>query len=177
MTITPNPQHAATAHALIREYGFLRLEHYMDNDADALETVNMPSGWEILGSGCYRMAFLAPDGLVYKVETDIADYDTSVERPNESEFANFIRNADKIKEMTNGRARFAECEYVDELNVIVMEYCNGNSGDVMRSAYSLSDKWEAILGRVLDEEIVTDLHHNNLILDENDVVVIFDYTH
>lgn len=29
-----------------------------------------PSGWKYLGQGCYRAAYLSPDGVVYKVQAD-----------------------------------------------------------------------------------------------------------
>ena len=44
-----------------------------------------PDGWKLLGSGCYRVAYLSPDGVVYKVQmfpgmdsgqTNIEEYQT-----------------------------------------------------------------------------------------------------
>lgn len=39
-----------------------------------------PEGWKRLGSGCYRTAFLAPSGTVYKVQNNPTSYQS-----NESE--------------------------------------------------------------------------------------------
>lgn len=36
-----------------------------------------PEGWERLGSGCYRIAFLAPSGTVYKVQSSSSSYQTN----------------------------------------------------------------------------------------------------
>src|SRR5678815_1069331 len=38
-----------------------------------------PDGWEYLGSGCYRIGFLGPDGVVYKVQRyeDTSEYQTN----------------------------------------------------------------------------------------------------
>ena len=39
-------------------------------DQDAVQRKLLDSGWEFIGAGCYRSAFLSPSGVVYKVEDD-----------------------------------------------------------------------------------------------------------
>jgi hypothetical protein len=52
---------------------------------------NIPNGWKELGSGCFRTAFLAPDGIVYKVEARGGHY-------NPIEYQVFLAFADKMPE-------------------------------------------------------------------------------
>lgn len=38
-----------------------------------------PEGWKRLGSGCYRIAFLAPSGIVYKVQNNPDSFQSNAE--------------------------------------------------------------------------------------------------
>lgn len=70
---------------------------------------NMPEGWKFLGEGCYRRAFLSPDGVVYKVE-----YAARGSNANEAEvFARFGHEVDGF--------RLAACTLFYD-DVLAMEY-------------------------------------------------------
>lgn len=78
----------------------------------------LPEGWEFLGEGCYRAAFLAPDGVVYKVQHYTEGADST---ENEDEYANFKRASKRIVLDSMGTCRLAPCYLWDD-NVLAMEY-------------------------------------------------------
>lgn len=46
------------------------LRRYKDDPYGYDSAPSAPEGWKRLGKGCYRIAYLSPDGVVYKVEHD-----------------------------------------------------------------------------------------------------------
>ena len=86
--------------------------------ASTMHPRRMPKGWKFVGQGAYRWAYLAPDGVVYKVQ-HYSEGDTLTE--NEEEFANFKRAAKQIILDSMGTCRLAPC-YLWADNVLAMEY-------------------------------------------------------
>jgi hypothetical protein len=93
--------------------------HLQEDEDGYLDAADMPEGWEYLGSGAYRHAFLGPDGIVYKVHTAFA--------LNTGENEN-ARQFDQWKELANaislvGNVRMANCAMIG--NVLTQEHVVG----------------------------------------------------
>lgn len=85
-----------------------------------LDGMKMPDGWTLIGEGSYRTAYLAPDGLVYKVQHDTDAYNGGPSE-NEEEFMNYSKNSAILK-ASEGKCRLARSRYFRSVNVIAMEY-------------------------------------------------------
>ena len=108
-----NEAYANTVAALTYVWGF-------DFDEFTGEYLNTPEGFTFLGSGAYRMAFLGPDGVVYKREMGRSA------GCNEGEAKLYSEIGDSVEGF-----RLAACHLFGE--VLAMEYVQGDGSDCSAS--------------------------------------------
>lgn len=126
---------------------------------------DLPEGWKYLGDGCYRAAFLSPEGVVYKVE----HYEGSGQS-NAGEAKRLERLHKKCK-MPQG-TRLPRYTYYANSNVIAMERFTRLLKDYGR--YEQGSPWER-LPLVERACKVGDMHGANLAVDqETDELVPID---
>ena len=135
----------------------------------------LPEGWTFLGEGCYRYAFLSPEGCVYKV-SHYSEEDTYTE--NETEWRNFVGMNDAIVKHSNGKCRLAESSYFATYDVIAMEYV-----PMAKPAMKADDKGFSSNYINGAEDIYVsftrvglfDQGESNIWFDENGILVMIDY--
>lgn len=121
----------------------------------------IPNGFEYLGSGSYRHAFLGPDGVVYKRDTLFAEDEQS--GSNLAEWETY-QSAPALP----ARVRFARTHlwHVCGSHIIAMEYVQPSGPDV------LTGEIVALLRSVG----IFDLYGNNAHCRDGEVILT-DYTH
>lgn len=124
-----------------------------------------PDGWRRLGEGCYRVAYLSPDGVVYKVQHYYAEPGQYQSQSNKGE-AEALRKY-WLKKMPKGcrlpRWGFFE---LDGRGVIAMERFNKTLSHYSQYNDPGSRYWilvEHLQGVLCD---VYDLHGGNMAVDE-----------
>jgi hypothetical protein len=122
-----------------------------------------PEGWKRLGSGCYRIAYLSPSGVVYKVQ---GRYEANDDRwqSNKTETANLRKNA--LKKFPKGcrLPRWSEF-YFGTKTVVAMEKFDKLLNQL---SYGERDSVRALKQEML--RVVTDL------LDTHDANLAYDVT-
>lgn len=132
-------------------------------------TPGAPEGWEVLGSGCYRIAYLSPSGVVYKVQLHRDSLQS-----NEGEFRN-IREQFFRKMPIGCRLPRVGLFQADGEHVIAMEHFT----QLLRnfSYYSWEGgKYHAALDRLKSAVPISDMHAANVAVDvENDQIIPIDW--
>lgn len=119
-----------------------------------------PKGWQYLGSGSYRSAYLSPTGVVYKVNDDDSYYGS-----NDSEWDNYLRIEGMVLPSWLRIPRMQlygdvmAAEYVDMSNAL--EWCTFDEclcGGIWRGMCQvyLHDEVNELLN-------ISDMHNDNLI--------------
>lgn len=106
----------------------LPTEWHENFDDDSGEYLHTPEGFKFLGVGAYRMAFLGPDGVVYKRELEDDTY------CNRGEARMFSETAPTALD----GFRFAACNLFGE--VLAMEYVKDDGSECSESAHRAA-KW------------------------------------
>jgi hypothetical protein len=147
----------------------------LDNDP-WFSTLDLPHGWSIVGEGAYRVAYLGPDGVVYKVQHDSESgkWDENLE-----EWQNGQLYSDKVREATNGKARLAECDYFSDCNVIAMEYVprerNSSTFDWLKDCYIYAEGVKPLIKAIKKVTDITDLHSDNCWFGPDGILTVIDY--
>lgn len=130
--------------------------------------VGAPKGWVRLGSGCYRAAFVSPDGVVYKVQhrRDAGAYGNAGEAQNLRRYW--------LTKMPKGcrLPRYRLFELGGEETVIAMERFSKLLTDVSRYQ-SPGDRYWALksaLENVMYD--LYDLHGRNVAIDEENNLLV-----
>lgn len=125
-----------------------------------------PADWKYLGQGCFRAAYVSPDGVVYKVQHDGCYGGQS----NTSEYRKYNRL--RIEHRMPEGARFpvlSNWEVGGPDTVNAMEYVgktlNVYSGD---DYYKYSDCLRAVSRRLR----LWDMHHGNAAVDEVNKLIV-----
>jgi hypothetical protein len=84
----------------------------------------LPEGWSVAGRGSSRIAFLGPDGVIYKkgVYTFWGEDNGGYLSDNFMEAYVYHEFADMVSHETNGEIRLAECTYFYDLDIVAMEH-------------------------------------------------------
>jgi len=119
--------YAATLKAWARERNMRHDNKYRDYDkfhGPVRQQPVIPEGWERIGAGAYRAAFLSPDGVVYKVEHT---YDDEYGQSNRGEYENACRMLFRGAERIPGLRlpKFTLYTLDDNRPVMAMEYVKG----------------------------------------------------
>lgn len=144
----------------IEEARFIRdwYRDYRDSDPCG---VGQPNGWRRMGSGCYRVAFLAPSGVVYKVQ----HWQNNSYQTNAGE-AEKLRSL-MFRKLPQG-CRFPRYQLfeLEGEGVMAMERFN----QTMRSISSYSAEGKRL--RALENRLIAalpelrDMHDDNIAVDE-----------
>lgn len=122
----------------------------------------LPDGWDKVGEGDERIAYLSPDGIVYKVEL-------TLNGANTTEYFN-ICQIQLLEPVENWRVPEASLYVLDKFHsVIAMEYIQGTGAIFCQSTYRnvsctcnefpcVGIEWEMI-GELWG---ITDLHSDNI---------------
>lgn len=127
-----------------------------------------PEGWEKLGSGCSRAAFLSPSGVVYKVQHN---YDGYIGQSNSGEASTLRRYF--LKKMPRG-CRLPRYTYydLDGRSVMAMERFSKLLSNYSRYGGDGERYWNA-LSRLQDAMLdLYDLHGANLAVDEENKLLV-----
>jgi hypothetical protein len=82
-----------------------------------------PEGWKRIGGGCFRSAWLSPDGVIYKVEHAYGSYGQS----NSEEYENVVRILTGNKSHPYVSIPRVTYYALDGRGVIAMEYVKGEN--------------------------------------------------
>lgn len=156
------------------EAGFILYWHLMakNSSTDYWDYPELPEGWERLGSGCYRVAYLSPSGVVYKVQ---GHYDKDGDQRWQSNFSE-VRNLRRhqLKRFPKGcrLPRWNSFEFPDGKIVVAME-----KFDRLLSSLSWREReaTREAMSRMLNVvDGIHDTHNANIAYDEktNEVVII-----
>lgn len=145
--------------------------------AATLLSSDLPNGWTLIGKGCYRTVFLAPDGFAYKVCHDTED-DAFTE--NEEEYYNFVLRADDVIRLSNGKARLAPSFYYSDFDIIAMEFVPMSRPAMVhpkdnRFGMDFVDNETDILCLAFTNNELFDLSPRNLWYDANGILTMIDY--
>lgn len=155
------------------EAGFILYWHlHVASKSSYYEQPEPPKGWSRLGSGCYRIAYLSPSGVVYKVQGRYMADDEQYQS-NKTETANLRKYA--LKKFPKGcrLPRWSEF-YFGTKTVVAMEKFD----KLLRQlSYTERDSTNVARQRMLN--VVTtlhDLHDANMAYDtKTKEVVIIDW--
>lgn len=126
-----------------------------------------PIGWQRLGAGCSRTAFLSPDGVVYKVQ---CRYSGSFQT-NEREWRNY--NRFRLSHRLPQGARFPRWSFyrLDGRGVIASEKFVRLLNDFSQYSGEGSTLW-SLRGKVADRLNLWDMHGANLAVDEETMELV-----
>ena len=133
-----------------------------------------PEGWTYLSGGYYRVGYLAPSGVVYKVQKDLSNEGWQT---NKGEWDNWKRLYLTCK--MPKRSRLPKLGYWpvsadNELGVIAIELLDGAYGYYR----TFSDKdgnvgyWSDVLREVTYATRLHDLYGNNVMISEKEQVLV-----
>lgn len=126
---------------------------------------NLPDGWQYLGSGWSRDAFLGPDGVVYKVARGV-DRSAQKTRALQCSYAEARCYREKAEKVAALGWRLAASRLLNN-SVIAMEYVKPHPTDQFID-------WEDML--MIERELgFGDLHSGNCWKDINGIKTIIDY--
>lgn len=134
------------------------------------ERPTMPEGWRELGDGCFRRAFLSPDGVVYKVQKDYAN---RYGQTNEGEYKNLLHGlACEAPEHTR-MPRFTYYE-LDGRGVMAMERIHGETLEGLTETGDEPEDGFHRLCELEDAYGIMDGHCGNVVVEEKtgDLVLI-----
>lgn len=126
-----------------------------------------PEGWKYLSQGCYRGAYLSPDGVVYKVQISPGLYSG---QPNIDEYRRWWKLRLRYREIEGMRWPLMNCfqfEGADDINAM------DHVGKTL-SQYDGPDRQQYLdaarrCGWNLD---LPDMHHGNLAVDEKRKLIV-----
>lgn len=130
-----------------------------------------PEGWEYLGQGSFRIAYLSPSGVVYKVQKEGAHYTYQTNKGEHEAWRRLYFNC-KMPEHT----RLPKIGYfpIDESwGVIAIERLRRGYdywGCVPGTNDSLT--WREVIERISAECRIGDLGGNNLFLDDDGKTIV-----
>jgi len=126
------PYCCADCEESLERQGFNRAEEQARIDALPVRPV-MPDGWTRIGSGAYRVAFLSPDGVIYKVEHSYNG--VSWGQSNRGEYENILRMI--RQNVRHDFCRLPKSTYfqLDGRGVMAMEYIDGERPDMWQCGY------------------------------------------
>jgi hypothetical protein len=128
-------------------------------ECDAID--NPPEGWEFLGEGWSRMAFLGPDGVVYKVAKDARASEWSSISTLSQNFKEHKVYKSRSQEFLDNGCRLAACRLLNN-SVLAMEFVE-NCG-MVPDMYTVAQR----VG-------LSDAHSGNVWLDRNGIPTFIDY--
>jgi hypothetical protein len=109
----------------------------------------IPKGWKKIGYGAYRIAYLAPSGVVYKVAKRYYPVTSSSKNDNDVEFDNYVRIVSKGVSYRGWRIpklyAYTWIDAMSSLNITVVacEYIKGAHEEINwdreRERYNLID--------------------------------------
>lgn len=146
------------------------LQRYKDDPYDYIPGPSAPEGWKRLGKGCFRIAYLSPDGVVYKVERHYGD---GWSQSNRGEDKNLRRY--RFTKMPEG-CRLPRWQYfeLDGKGVMAMERFDKLLRQFSRYEGG-NGKYYAALSRLSRLMIdIGDFHDANLAVDPNGLLVPID---
>lgn len=144
---------------------------------DEIEFPPLPTGWEEIGEGAYRVAFLSPSNVVYKIE-----YDWSPSHGNEGEWETYC---EVLSTPLPSGWRIAEMNLIEvgEVPVIASEFIPGGHEEVCIWSndfcscvpnHNVFAKAIAEMDRVAHALRISDMHAYNYALDLDGTRVVID---
>lgn len=126
-----------------------------------------PEGWQYLGQGCYRGAYLSPDSVVYKVQIYPGRYSG---QPNIDEYQRWWRLRLLFREVEGMRWPLMNCfefEGGDDINAMdhVGQTLSQYDGVDRQHYVSAAQRCGWSLG-------LSDMHHGNLAVDEKRKLIV-----
>lgn len=130
-----------------------------------------PEGWEYLGEGCYRTAYLSPTGVVYKVQQS----ESGGWQTNAGEWEVWKRLYFGCKMPVHSRLPkmyYHALAGRENLGVMASERFNKSLGDY--PAYARQDETDywSVLDSVRKATGVSDLYSTNLMIDEENKLLV-----
>ncbi len=155
----------------IEEASFIlrHVRSYQGGNQWTYATPGAPDGWEKLGEGCYRVTYLSPSGVAYKVQLHRDSYQS-----NEGEFRN-IRKQYLTKLPKGCRLPRVGLFKAEEEYVIAMEYFENLLRDF---GYYTAEgsRYHDALHRLQYAVPISDMHGSNVAVDvENDQIIPIDW--
>lgn len=126
-----------------------------------------PDGWQYLGQGCYRGAYLSPDKVVYKIQVHPGRFSG---QPNFDEYRRWWKLRLRFREMDGMRWPLMNCfefEGGDDINAMdhvgktLSQYDGPDRQHYVTAAQTFS--WHVSL---------SDMHHGNLAVDEERKLIV-----
>lgn len=138
-----------------------------------LTPFDAPEGWRRLGSGSFRVGFLSPSGVVYKVQQDLSN---SRYQTNEGEWKNYKRLYLTCKMPRHSRLPQMGFFPIEGTNVGVIAIEKLSNGPGWYGTVKLDDgstyNWGDVVGNIQAATRVGDLYGDNVLMDaENKLVV------
>jgi hypothetical protein len=148
--------------------------HRLHPEGRALDEANTPDGWEYLGSGAFRAAYLAPSGVVYKVQQDLSGDEWQTNQKEWETWKRLYLTCKMPKRSRLPKMGYWPISANGKLGVIAVELLN--EGYRTYSTYVDEGGKEAYWGDVLldvrDATGLLDLYGTNVMIDrENQVLV------
>lgn len=144
-----------------------------------------PDGWECVGSGLYRTAYLGPDDVVYKVQHDAdGQYPYPVQQ-NVKEYANMCRYSDRPWAIQVSLYAVDVCEddegkLYQPPPVIAAEYVTGETAEWAEECYGDDVDgfiWPTPEARAMYADAyscINDLHNENFRLVDDYTIKVMD---
>jgi hypothetical protein len=150
------------------------LIHYWHHDIrEDGEWETAPEGWEYLGEGCYRTAYLSPDGVVYKVQ-QTEGYSWQSNNGEWEQWKRLFLNCRMPKHTRLPWMYFHALTGRGDLGVIATERFNRSLGSCSRYDYKQKgdlDYW-SLLEEVRYATGLGDLFGDNLMIDEENKMLV-----
>lgn len=149
------------------EYSHLRpKDHYYHKMKDrkvVFDQTNVPQGYKYLGNGASRMAFLGPDGVVYKRPYEEGKWGANHAISNCMQEQALYRA--KWREFRAKGVHLARCRWFPSVKVLAMEFLpKAKDYDTLPNVYS-----------ILQSLGIWDVHGGNVWIDDKDRLVLVDY--
>lgn len=150
------------------------LIHQWWHSPDRGERDKPPAGWTYLGSGCYRSAYLAPSGVVYKVQKYLDD---SAWQSNYKEWLTWKRlyfSCKMPKYSRLPRLNYFPVSQAGKLGVIAIEKLDGaysHYGTFKRDDGEL-EHWSNVRLAIGEATEVGDLYGDNLMIDTKNNLLV-----
>ncbi len=130
-----------------------------------------PEGWEYLGEGSFRAAYLAPSGVVYKVQKDLP---SSRYQTNKGEYEAWRKLYFDCKMPAHSRLpKLGYFPIDDRWGVVAIERFT-KSYDYWACVPDTNDMvtWNHVINRISQECRIGDLSGNNLFLDDDGKTIV-----
>ena len=126
-----------------------------------------PDGWQYLGSGCYRTAYLSPSGVVYKVEQSEGSWQS-----NRGEYETWKRLYLNCKMPKHSRLPKLSYFPVGQSGVIAIERFYKPLNSIRREENDLGFDPYSVQNAIQEATEVGDLWGSNIYLDEEQKVLV-----